>query len=93
MQDAQMLRMHIIDVLKILPLESLKALAKFTDFLHYTFQQGDLAQEVMLEENDIIHFEVVQPPNPVIRSPRLTYPEQMVYLEKKMEILDEDPSL
>lgn len=87
MQDVQMLRMSIIDTLNFLSLDSLKVLAKFTAFLYHT--HDDILSEDS-DSSETIHFEVVQPKNPSTGSPRLTYPEQMIYFEKEMEILDED---
>jgi len=85
MQNTQILRTQIIDMLSVLPLESLKTLAKFTEFLHYSHKE-----EAVAAQENIIHFDVVQPQNPSISGPRLANPEQFVYFEKKMEILDED---
>jgi len=46
------------------------------------------SQTQSYQDDQIIHFDVVTPPNPIIRSPRLTYPEQLIFLKKEMEIAD-----
>ena len=88
MQNAQVFRTQILDMLSILPLESLRTLAKFTEFLHYTHKE-----ETMPANDNIVHFDVIQPQNPSISGPRLAYPEQFIYFEKEMEILDEDAQI
>lgn len=83
MQNAQMLRIQIFDMLSFLPLESLKAIAKFTSSLYQVNRVDD-----MYDQNT--HFDVIQSQNPSVRGPRLANPEQIIYFKKEMEILDED---
>jgi hypothetical protein len=79
MQDAQVFKTKIISALDFLPLESLKLLSEFVEFLMAKITQMDTKSETIVE--------IQLPRKARIASPRLANSEQVV--EFKLEVIEE----